>query len=79
MSELSEEQDYRCVLLFRLTRIGKTEAIASETSIYRSGLTGNHILEQTMFDLNQTTTSMVVLTAETIKQLIPYLERIVTE
>jgi hypothetical protein len=79
MPESSEEQDFRCVLLFRMTRICEIESITIETSLFRSELTGNHIIEQTMFCPNHTTTSMVVLNTQTINQLIPHLQRIVTE
>ncbi len=79
MPESPEESSYRHVLLFRTTRISETPPISIETSLYRSELTGNYIIEQTMIGLNETTTATVVLSAETIEQLIPLFERIVYE
>ena len=79
MTSSPEESNCRHVLVFRLTKVGETPRTSTETSLYRSELTGNHLIEQTMISLNETTTATVVLSTETIKQLIPHFERIIKE
>lgn len=68
----------RHVLVFRETLIGGT-GTTTETSLYRSGLSGNHLIEQRIQDRNETTTSVVFLNVETIKRLLPHFQRISEE
>jgi hypothetical protein len=79
MSDKSNESTIRYVLLFRQTKVCETEMTSIETSLLRSELTGNHILEQTSIGPNETTAALVVFNTETIQKLIPHLKRIVTE
>lgn len=72
MSASPESKNYRHVLLRRITHLIETPPISTETSLYRSELTGNYLIEQTIVGVNATTTSVVVLNPEAIKQIIPH-------
>ena len=78
MSDEPEDQPCRHVLLFRETLFSEAGG-TTETSLYRSGLSGNHLIEQRIQDQRKTTTSVVYLTDETIKRLLPHFQRISEE
>ena len=78
MSDEPDGLSCRHVLVFRETHIERT-GTTTETSLYRSDLSGNHVIEQRIQDRNETTTSVVFLNDETIKRLLPHFQRISEE
>jgi hypothetical protein len=76
MSNEDDESLYRSVLLFRETQFCQAEHVVLETSLYRSNLGGNFLLEQRLYGRRETTTSVVVLNGETIKRLLLHFERL---
>jgi hypothetical protein len=79
MPNEDDEPLYRSVLLFRETQICQAEHLVLETSLYRSNLTGNLLLEQRLHGRLETTTSVVSLNCETIQRLLPHFQRISEE
>ena len=78
MSDEPDGLSCRHVLVFRETLICEAGG-TTETSLYRSGLSGIHLIEQRIQDRNETTTSVVFLNDETIKRLLPHFQRISPE
>lgn len=63
-------------LLYRRTDISEEWGVAVETSLYRSEVTGLHVIEQVQHGRHETLKSSVSLSAGIVEGLLPLLARI---
>lgn len=78
MSDIPDGLSCRHVLVFRETVVWQNGSV-TETSLYRSKLSGNHLIEQQIQDGNEIVTSLVILNEETIRRLLIQFRRIIQE
>lgn len=63
-------------LLHRRTDVSEATGVTNETSLYRSLVTGQYVLEQVVFGRHGRDRNAVCLGAEAVRGLLPWLERI---